>query len=230
MNYAAGFSIKDMLKGILQSGLGQGWFAPVGAVQSGTLPARVAPVWSDTTPLTQTYYAEFANYEDARAFTKNAACSAQLSMQEMSSYRPDQADPRVTKCYATGKYFDIVPFGNNASAIEDLRHGVWKVMRYVAPVVLLIAALVLMGVVGKIIADSRRETAVFRALGATRSSIAQIYLTYSTFIALFITVVATLIGLLGAYLLSHKFSPDLSVSAVITYNAADIHKSSCCLA
>ncbi len=224
MNYAAGFSVKDMLKGILRSGLGQGWFAPVSAVQSGTLPARVAPVWPDTTPLTQTYYAEFASYEDARAFTKNAACSAQLSMKEMSAYRPDQADPRVTKCYKLSKYFDIVPFGNNANAIEDLRHGVWKVMRYVAPIVLLIAALVLMGVVGKIIADSRRETAVFRALGATRSSIAQIYLTYSTFIALFITAVATFIGLLGAYLLSHKFSPDLSVSAVITYNAADIHK------
>lgn len=224
MTYATGFSVKDILKNMLQSGLGQGWFAPVGAVQPGTLASRVTPVWSDTTPLSQTYYAEFSNYEAARDFTKNNACNVQLSAQDWASYGPNQQDPRVKKCYAAGKYFDISPFGNNASAIEDLRHGVWKVMRYAAPAILFVAALVLMGVVGKIIADSRRETAVFRALGATRSSIAQIYLTYSIFIALFITALAIVLGMVGAAAISQKFSPSLSVTAVLAYNAADIHK------
>ena len=138
--------------------------------------------------------------------------------------KPGQSDPRVVDCYKMGKYFDISPFGNNASAIEDMRRGVWKVMRYVAPAVLLIASLVLMGIVGKIIADSRRETAVFRALGATRFAIAQIYLTYSLFIGVFIVLISFIIGSVGALLFSHKLSPDASVSAVLAYNARDIHK------
>jgi len=224
MTYVSGFSVKDILKNMLQSGLGQGWFVPIGAVKEGSLAARVAPVWSNTTPLAQTYYAEFSTYEAARDFTKNNACSVQLSGQDWAAYGPNQQDPRVKKCYAAGKYFDIMPFGNNASAIEDLRHSVWNVMRYVAPAILFVAALVLMGVVGKIIADSRRETAVFRALGATRSSIVQIYLTYSIYIAVFIAVVATSLGLIGAMFINHKFSPDLSVTAVLAYNAADVHK------
>lgn len=224
MNYGAGFSVKDMLRTVLQSGLGEGWFVPIGAVKADSLAARVAPIYETSTPLAQAYYAEFASYQAAKEFTKKTTCDVQLSMSEMMTYSPNQPDKRVAACYKAGKYFDIVPFGNNASAIEDFRQSVWKGMRYVAPVVLLIAALVLMGVVGKIIADSRRETAVFRALGATRSSIAQIYLTYSVFIAIFIAALAFAIGALGAYLISQRFTADISTSAVIAYNAADINK------
>ena len=137
---------------------------------------------------------------------------------------PGAQDSRVTKCHATGKYFDFEPFGNNASALEDLRSNVWKGVRYVAPVVLILASLVLMGVIGKLIADSRRETAVFRALGATRGSIEQIYFTYSVFLALFIAFIALVIGASGAFLISQRYSPDASLVAVLAYNAKDINK------
>lgn len=223
-NYAMGFSVKDLLKNMLQSSLGEGWFSPITTVKPGSLAGRIAEPYSTTSAASRVYYAEFPDYESAKAFTKAQTCDAQLSMQEMMSYSPNKPDPRVTKCYAAGKYFDIAPFGNNASAIADLKAGVWKVMRYVAPVVLIIAALVLMGIVGKIIADSRRETAVFRALGATRSSIAQIYLNYSLFIAVFITLLATAIGSFGALWVHTKFSDDISVAAVLAYNASDVHK------
>lgn len=224
MNYAAGFSVKDILKTMLQSGLGSGWFAPIGSVETGSLAARMSTPWDGTTPLSQSYYAEFPTYQAAKKFTESNVCNAQLSPQDMMQYSPNMPDPRVTKCMAVGKYFDIQPFGNNAGAIEDLRRNVWKVLKVVAPVVLFVASLVLMGIVGKIIADSRRETAVFRALGATRSSIAQIYLTYSVFIAASISIVAVLLGAFGAYLISQKLSPDLSVTAALAYNASDLNK------
>lgn len=219
-----GFSVKDMLKTVLQSGLGEGWFVPNGAVKADSLAARISVPYESATPFSQAYYAEFASYQDAKEFTKKTTCDVRLSMKDMMTISPYEPDKRVAACYKAGKYFDITPFGNNASAIEDFRQGVWKVMRYVAPVILFIAALVLMGVVGKIIADSRRETAVFRALGATRSSIAQIYLTYSIFIALFISALAFAIGALGAYLISQRYSADMSTTAVVAYNAADINK------
>ena len=222
--YSMGFSVKDILKSMLQSGLGDGWFSPISAVPSNSLAAKVAKSYDASSVAGRAYYAEFATYADAKAFTKATTCSAKLSMKEMMSYSSNVPDPRVTKCYAAHQYFDVMPFGNNASAIADLKASVWKVMRVVTPVVLLIAALVLMGIVGKIIADSRRETAVFRALGATRSSIVQVYLTYGLFIAAIITVISGVIGNAVAVVLSNHFAPSLSVSAVLAYNSQDLHK------
>lgn len=222
--YSMGFSVKDILKSMLQSGLGQGWFSPISAVPSDSLAAKIAKSYDASSVSGRVYYAEFPTYTDAKAFTKATTCSAKLSVKEMMMYAPDKPDPRATKCYAAHQYFDVTPFGNNASAIADLKASVWKVMRVVAPIVLLIAALVLMGIVGKIIADSRRETAVFRALGATRSSIVQVYLTYGLFIAAIVAVISGIIGNVVAIVLSNHFSPSLSVSAVLAYNSQDLQK------
>jgi len=222
--YSMGFSVKDILKSMLQSGLGDGWFSPISAVPSGSLAAKVAKSYDASSVAGRAYYAEFSTYKDAKAFTKAVTCDAKLSMKEMMSYSSDKPDPRVTKCYAAHQYFDVTPFGNNASAIADLKASVWKVMRVVTPIILLIAALVLMGIVGKIIADSRRETAVFRALGATRSSIVQVYITYGLFIAAIITAIAGAIGTVSAIVVSNHFSPSLSVAAVLAYNSQDLHK------
>ncbi len=81
-----------------------------------------------------------------------------------------------------------------------------------------------MGVVGKLIADSRRETAVFRALGATRLDIAQIYFTYSLNIAILISVLSVTAGAVIAYLISQRLSPDLTVTAMLVYNSTDLSK------
>lgn len=81
-----------------------------------------------------------------------------------------------------------------------------------------------MGNVGKIIADSRRETAVFRALGAKRFDIAQIYLTYSFIIATIVYLIAGVIGVLAAFYLNTRMSPSMSVAAVLAYNAKDTSK------
>ncbi len=228
MSFQSGFSARSIIESILQTGLGQGWFAPSGAITDGSVADKIQPMLSKRLNVEQVYYAEFADLASAKRFAKEASCTSNaMGDQAIMMAGPSkvgQQDPRVVDCYGQGKYFDISPFGNNASAIEDMRRGVWKVMRYVAPVVLLLASLVLMGIVGKIIADSRRETAVFRALGATRLGIAQIYLTYSIFIALFIMLLAFVLGFFGAAMLSRKLAPDASVSAVLAYNSQDVHK------
>ncbi|QQS20107.1 ABC transporter permease [Candidatus Saccharibacteria bacterium] len=225
LSYQQGFSARSIIESVLQTGLGQGWFSPSEAITDGSIAAKIQPSIAKKTNAEQVYYAEFASLTAAKQFAEEFSCDSKVMLSNMSDMpKPGQSDPRVVDCYKMGKYFDIAPFGNNASAIEDMRRGVWKVMRYVAPAVLLIASLVLMGIVGKIIADSRRETAVFRALGATRFAIAQIYLTYSLFIGIFIVLISFTIGSVGALLLDHKLSPDASVSAVLAYNAQDIHK------
>jgi ABC-type lipoprotein release transport system permease subunit len=224
MSFQPGFSARSIIENVLHTGLGAGWFAPSEAVTEGSVADKLQPSLAKRTNVEQVYYAEFATLDAAKTFAKTAGCDSKVSSNMTAPPEPGQEDPRVTDCYKKGKYFDISPFGNNASAIEDMRHGVWKVMRYVAPVVLVLASLVLMGIVGKIIADSRRETAVFRALGATRFAVAQLYLTYSLFIAGFVVVLAFVIGSGFALLFSHKLAPEASVSAVLAYGAQDIHK------
>lgn len=221
MNNSYSFSIRTILESVLQSRLGQGWFSPISTIASGSPAGQISKPYEESTAQGRAYYAEFPTMEAARQFAKDASCSEKVDYSAMTADKPD---PRVVACYAAGKYFDIRPFGNNASAIADVRQNAWKVLRYVVPAVLLVSSLVLMGIVGKIIADSRRETAVFRALGATRGAIAQIYFTYSLFIAGIMAVLSLGLGAAAAYLISQRLTPDASVTAVLAYNAADVHK------
>lgn len=221
MNYSYGFSVRTILESVLQSKLGSGWFSPIGVIPPGLAASQISRPYEQVNAQGRAYYAEFSTMEAARQFTKNASCDEKTDYSVMSEGKPD---PRIKACYDAGKYFDVRPFGNNANAIADVRQGAWRVLRYVIPAVLLVSSLVLMGVVGKIIADSRRETAVFRALGATRGAIAQIYFMYSLFIAAIMVVLSLVLGAVAAYAVSRYLAPDASVTAVLAYNAADVHR------
>lgn len=223
-SYSMSFSAKDILSSIMLSTLGVGWFTPQDTVQTGSYASRISTPFAETIPMQQGYYAEFSDYKSAKAFMEKQNCVVNPEIYNEMSYASGQLDKRVAECHKQGKYFDIFPYGNNASAIEDIKQGVWKVVAYAAPVVLIIASLVLMGIVGKLIADSRRETAVFRALGATRFDIAQIYFTYSLNIAMMIAAMSVVIGAITAYFISQKLSPELSVTAALVYNTSDLSR------
>ncbi len=219
-SYEFGFSVRSLATSVLQSSLGVGWFSPVSAIGPDSIAANFVTAYDTALPTARAYYAEFGTLAEARSFVKAQTCSAGAN----SMMPPGQDSSRVNTCYAAGKYFDMKPFGSNAAAVEDLRQSVWKVMKYVTIVVVVLATLVLMGIVGKIIADSRRETAVFRALGATRNDIRQVYLTYTVFLGVGITLIALCFGAIISLWLSSKYSQDISTAAVLAYNAADVSR------
>ncbi len=220
-NYNASISAVTVLSGILNTTLGQGWFSPTSAFQPGTLATSAQDGTIADQPLNQQmYYAEFSDLASAKQFIKHNNCSSNPTTGGFS-FDPNSA---VKPCAAAGTPFYIAPYGNNAGAIEDIRHGIWIGGRYVLLVVLLIASLIMMGTLGKIISDSRRETAVFRSLGATRVDIRQIYFTYAFLVSLLVIVASYLLGLFAASWLDHKYSGQLSASAVVAYNAKDVHK------
>lgn len=217
-SYSPSVNASALASSILQSSLGSGWFSPVQPMASNQYIKEAGYSGAyDTLPLSQqAFYAEFASLADEQAFIKAMACDAQVQN------GPPAAgfDPCVKK----GKPFVVVAYGNNAGAIEDFKHGVWKIGQFVVLGIVVLASLILMGNVGKIIADSRRETAVFRALGAKRFDIAQIYLTYSFIIATIVYLIAGVIGVLAAFYLNTRMSPSMSVAAVLAYNAKDTSK------
>lgn len=111
-------------------------------------------------------------------------------------------------------------FGSNAVLIEDIRKQAVQVLRYVALVVAIIAALISMGMIGRVIGDSRRETAVFRAIGATRNDIRLIYVSYTIMLAMIVAVMSILLGVLAAWWVESRFSGDFTVRAHLIYTFA----------
>ena len=112
-------------------------------------------------------------------------------------------------------------FGSNAVLVEDIRKQAVQVLQYAALIVAFIAALILMGMIGRVIGDSRRETAVFRAIGATRSDIRSIYTLYTVMLTIIVAIVSLVLGLLAAWWIEAKFAGDFTVRAHLIYTFAD---------
>lgn len=211
-------SAANILSGLLSSSLGIAWYSPAGAFTPDTIATQAQGGVLDAHPaVSKTYYAEFNSLAEAKRFIKEQNCT--IDYKKLGS--PNQM---VATCQAQKKLFSSAAYGNNAGAIADFQHSFWKVGRYLLLAVIVVAVFVMMGTLGKVIADSRRETAVFRALGAKRLHICQIYLTYSVLIAVMIAVLAVIGGAIGALIVNARLESSLSVGAVLAYNASDVHK------
>jgi ABC-type antimicrobial peptide transport system permease subunit len=79
----------------------------------------------------------------------------------------------------------------------------------------------MMGMVGRVIGDSRRETAVFRAIGARRNDIRAVYAIYTVALSLLIATAALLIGLAVALWVDHKWAAQATAQAQVTFIGVD---------
>ncbi len=139
---------------------------------------------------------EFATAEDMRAFMTKESCTGM--------------DCGTTKPF-------ISYFGSNTVLMQDLTSGITTTLSYVALVIAAIASLILMGMVGRVISDSRRETAVFRAIGAKRNDIRVIYVIYTIFLSVLIAVATVAIGCGLALWLDSQLSAEATVRAHLTF-------------
>lgn len=230
MNTDYSLSASSILTSLLGSSMGDGWVSPLKALSDNPITKKAQGGSVNELPRGSVqYYAEFQSLANAKAFIAQQTCDEAITVNTgggnvmvVTKNGPPTAD-LAAACANSGKPFTVSPYGNSAGAVEEFRKAIWKFARIAILIIIGIASLVMMGNVGKIIADGRRETAVFRSLGAKRFDISQIYLTYTVLLCALITLCAVTIGSVAAYLLSAHYSPNLSVSAVIIYNAQDIH-------
>jgi hypothetical protein len=219
VSYQGGLSATNIISSVFSSTMGTGWFSPNEAMDQNEITQRIrGGTTSSFPPGNLAYYAEFNSLKAATDFMKKYSCDVNQTGPGMSPSR------LAIACADKGKPFNMSSYGNSAGAIEEFRSGIWKVSRYAILIIVSVAALVMMGNVGKIIADSRRETSVFRALGAKRLDITQVYLTYTMLVSLLVALCATIFGSVGAYTLNQHYSQELSIQAIITYSAQDVHK------
>ncbi|MFZ1257877.1 MAG: ABC transporter permease [Candidatus Saccharimonas sp.] len=142
-------------------------------------------------------YAEFANADQARSFSKNESCTYSFS----------------GECLPKDKQVMLNPFGSNSLGIADAKKGVSQFLFWLTVVIVGLAAVIASLTIGRMIADGRRETAVFRAIGFKRFDITQIYVAYTLLICLGIVAMSTLIALLIASLLDAAWWVDITSEA-----------------
>ncbi len=209
-----GFKISSILSGLVASNLGNGWFVPTSAETS--LP-EYDSVWK-TVGKTVSYQdqvlIEFASAEEAKKFVDEKTCEPSFTSFE---------DPYVN-CRKEGKPFLITSYGSNSVALEQARSWFEDAFVQAALVIAGISAITMMGTVGKVIADSRRETAVFRAIGAKRSDIAIVYVLYTLLLGLIITGFAIVLGFVLANILNARYTSELSVEALTIFNSQDLDR------
>lgn len=212
----AAFGVSQIIRSLVSSTLGNGWYMPDDQLAANPLVGKLfgTPAIFGGTP---SYYVEFGNAAQARTFIDKENCNI-----DYSKVGPSE-DP-MQFCEKQGHPFGINTFGSNSLALESAKRGFGKFFRLAALIVSGIAGIIMMGTIGRMIADSRRETAVFRAIGAKKLDIAQIYVTYAIFLSLLISLFAILFGLVLAMAANHHWSPEATVQAILAYNAQDLNK------
>lgn len=139
--------------------------------------------------------------------------------------RQDQKRYLASGCQGfdcTGEKPMVTPFGSVKVATEDIVGAATVGIGWAVLVIGAIAALMIMFTLSKVLADSAKEIAVFRALGARRLDIAQIYVTYGLMLACSALGMALLFGASAAYVLAINYSSrvhDLLVEAVGAYDS-----------
>ena len=143
--------------------------------------------------------AEFTNAQQAKNFVTKEGCGNEF-------------------CDSTTS---VIYFGSNSVLINDLKKQATYILSYIAVAVGVIAVIIMMGMIGRVITDSRRETAVFRAIGAKRNDIRLIYLSYTFLLSAIIAAISLVLGLVAALVLDAQLSPGVTAQAHLTYIFAD---------
>ena len=213
----AAFSVESLIGELLTSNLGTGWFTPRSALVGLPEYQNFVASQDEVMSFGSVRYVELKDAAAAKKFVNEQTCTASLIF--------SQNGPEVPKqCEDNKQYFTVVGFGSNSVALDQIREGFSKYFLRVLLFASIFSALILMGTVGRVMADSRRETAVFRAIGAKRLDIAQIYITYVVLIGVTISTFALASGYALAFIFDAHYSSGLTVKALLAYNATDLSR------
>lgn len=218
IDFGAASTVGQIIRTLVTSSLGSGWYTPLEFVQANETLSTLFDAGTGLFGMPPSYYAEFTTPSEARSFLDEASCNPDFGGMEGKDGNPYE------QCEKDGKPFMLSAFGSNSLALDSAKRGFGKFFRIAALVIAAIAAIIMMGTVGRMIADSRRETAVFRAIGAKKLDIAQIYLLYTIMLSILICIFALLLGTILASIVQARYSGDVTVEALVAYNARDLDR------
>lgn len=200
---AYGDDLKSKLAGALNANMPSHWIIPKQTFEAGAAKIYLPNILTTERQelsggLSDTTIYEFIDAEHARAFYHATMCNVQ---------------PKDKDLCVDGVSNFTQPFGSNSLVIEELQQRLTPILWYSLLGVIGVAAFILMLTISRTVADSRKESAIFRALGATRLDIAQIYVMYTLLLAGLIALFAIVAGLIGAGVIDVLYSADFSTAA-----------------
>ena len=197
-----------LISSFFTSSLGQGWYISRQAALADPLFASILNDPYLSISGNRGHFIEFSDRPTQKNFIDEKVC-----------------DPSVDPVECSKKHkLTAQPYGNPLATLYELKESFNTFLNYVLIGIAALSAIVMIGTIGKIIADNRKETSVFRAVGAKRHEIAQIYLLYTGILATLSFLVALVIGLGVAIYAEAAYSPGLSVQAALAFNSSDLHK------
>lgn len=151
---------------------------------------------------------EFASSTDASKFINDKSCNT--------------GDPQ--ECLKQDRPYWLYGYGSNSIALDSMKKSFLKVFSVAILVVAGIAIIIMTGTIGRMVADGRRETAVFRAIGFKRIDIVSIYTAYSIIISLFIVLASFTIGATTASILDSTYWQEFTLQSLLAFGASDMSK------
>ena len=202
------FSVAQVVTSLLSSQLGYGaWVIPEDLLQKVDAAARPAAIFEkvpsdqrdDQFYRYESYLVEFGDKQEARQLLEKSGMLSG-SMEE-------------------GIY--TTPFGSGSLVADEMQTWATRILLWLLLGISVFAALILAGIIGRTVSDGRKESAVFRAIGAQRSDIARIYSMYTVLLSLRIIVFAALLGGILAGITEWYFWEDATLGARLAYAATE---------
>lgn len=118
----------------------------------------------------------------------------------------------------------VSPFGSGALFVDQLKRWFEIGLMWALAVVGGVAFIILAGLIGRMVSDGRRESAIFRAIGARRIDIGRIYSMYTLLLAIRVVIFTLVLGLVLAIATDLWLSSDATTGARLAYAAIDTSK------
>lgn len=204
-------SVGEMVNGLLGSSLGYGtWTIPADMlkeVPQQYRPGEVFPVETSERSLGigtldesfMGYLVEFQDKDEARDVLQRTGTFSGTYSGGVSAF----------------------PFGSGTLIVDEMRRYFDTFMFWTLVIVGGVAAIILGGIIARTVSEGRRESAVFRAIGAKRVDIAGIYGVYALLLAVRVVIFAVVLGAVVAGAIELLFADDATVGARVAYAAVD---------
>ncbi|KGN32285.1 hypothetical protein N802_18145 [Knoellia sinensis KCTC 19936] len=219
---SGGSTLDAVISGIVGTNYGYGSLIPADLLAA--VPAQLRHADLLQTPPPQTpeqlmmfgpmgpeaaHIASFPTVEGAKAFIQSQACPGSSSGFGGDFY---------TEC---GKPFSVGTYGTSYLVVDDIAREARPFLIGILGVLFGVATIIIWAMMGRVIADSRRETAVFRAIGAKRTDIIKVYVLYSIWVALRIALFAGLLAAAIVVAIEVLFTQSATRAAQLAYGVFD---------
>lgn len=161
-------------------------------------------------------YADFQLFEDAGITTTIISFPSLAAARDFTGKNGcDMYSGDCKKPFLAGTY------GSSYLAVDEISGFIKRTAPIALGIAMAIATIVIWVTMARVIIDSRRETAVFRALGAKRKDIASIYLLYSLLVALLIVLFMLAAGFIAATIVESLLGAQATNLAKVAYGVFD---------